>query len=86
MGTQVVPVRLGKNVLENIDLLVKIGIFSSRSEALRELVKLGLENLKEYVEIASAVEELFKLEESKGDIPLKLNGALKQLLEERSRF
>ena len=86
MCTQVVPVRLDRDVLRNIDSLVRLGIFSSRSEALRELIKLGLKSLKEYADIARAVEELFKFEESEGKLPVELRGALKELLEERGRF
>jgi hypothetical protein len=36
--------------------------------------------------IAEAVNKLFELEKEEGDIPVKLGGALKQLLGERERF
>ncbi len=86
MSSQVVPVRLDRKLLESIDLLVRFGIFNSRSEALRELIKLGLNRLEEYIEVIKAVEELFRIEEEEGDIPIKLPGALKQFLKERGRF
>jgi len=83
---QVVPVRLDREVLEFIDMLVKLGVFSSRSEALRELIKAGMKEFKLVIDVVKAVEKLFELEREEGDIPIKLDGALKQLLEERGRF
>ncbi len=86
MGSRVIPVRLDRETIEFIDMLVKMGIFSSRSEALRELVKIGIENLKGIKAVMEGVEKLIELEKREGDIPIKLPGALKQLLEERERF
>ena len=62
-------------------MLVELEVFSSRSGALRELIEAGLDSYKSVVRIAKAVEKLFELE--KGDTLVKLNGALKQLPEER---
>jgi len=42
VGSKVVPVRLGEDELKKIDELVKHGVFRSRSEAIRELVRLGV--------------------------------------------
>ena len=86
MCSQVVPVRLDRELLEFIDTLVRLGVFRSRSEALRELVSLGLEGFKWVPKVVKAVEKLFELEQKEGDIPVRLNGALRQLLEERGRF
>lgn len=86
MSTVVVPVRLKSRDLEQIDQLIELGIFKSRSEALRELIKLGIENLRHIAETSRALEKLFKLEKSEGRIPISLNGATKQLLKERERI
>ena len=86
MGGQVVPVRLDREVLELIDMLVRLGIYSSRSEALRELIKIGVREFRWAAKVAEAVEKLFELEKEEGDIPIRLEGALRQLLEERGRF
>ncbi len=86
MGGQVVPVRLDREMLEFIDMLVKLGVYGSRSEALRELIKIGVGEFKWVAKVAEAAEKLFELEREEGDIPIKLEGALKQLLEERGRF
>ena len=85
VGSQVIPLRISKEVLEAVDKLVKLGVFSSRSEALRELIKAGLRNYEELARIAKGVEILFRIEKEKGGIPISLDGALSELLEERKR-
>ena len=86
MGSQVVPIRLKREVLAFIDTLVKLGVYKSRSEALRELIEAGVEELQWTGKVFEAVEELFEIEREEGDVPVKLEGALRQLLEERGRF
>jgi len=86
MGSRTIPVRLEKSDLREVDLLVKLGVFSSRSEALRELIRLGVKNLNDVADVASALKKLFELEKAEGDVPLKLPGATKHLLAERDRF
>ncbi|HDN76008.1 MAG: CopG family transcriptional regulator [Thermoprotei archaeon] len=86
MGSQVVPLRIDAETLEIIDKLVKLGVFSSRSEALRELIKVGIEHYKDLARIVRGVEKLFEIEKEEKEIPVRLDGALKQLLEERGRF
>ncbi|MEM3689545.1 MAG: ribbon-helix-helix domain-containing protein [Thermofilum sp.] len=78
------PVRLGEDELKKIDVLVKYGVFRSRSEAIRELVRLGVK-LAYVSEVLEAVERLFELEKVEGRIPVELGGATRQLLEERER-
>ena len=83
---RVVPVRLDNDVIGFIDMLVELGVYNSRSEALRDLVKIGMEELKWMAKVNKAVDKLFKLEEEVDGIPVKIEGGLKQLLEERGRF
>lgn len=83
---QVIPLRLSEEELMRIDMLVKMGVFSSRSEALRELIRLGIKNLEDIINMVQAVDKLFKLEKEEGDIPIKLPHIAKQLLVERDRF
>jgi len=78
-----VPLRLDWEALESIDMLVELGASSSRSEALRELVEAGISSYRGLARVAKAVEKLFELERREGDIPVRLAGALRQLLEER---
>ena len=84
--TRVVPVRLDDDVIGFIDMLVDLGIYSSRSMALRELVRMGMEEFRWMANVEEAVEKLFKLEEEMGGIPIKIEGGLEQLLAERGRF
>lgn len=86
MGSQVVPLRLDPETLELIDKLVELGVFSSRSEALRELIRAGIERYESLVRVAGAVDKLLEMEKREGDIPVRLAGALGQLLKERGRF
>ncbi|MGB9759543.1 MAG: ribbon-helix-helix domain-containing protein [Thermoproteota archaeon] len=85
MVSRIIPVRLKEQELKQIDQLVEHGIFQSRSEAIRELIRLGIENLSYLSEVSRALEKLFELEETEGKIPINLGGATKQLLEERER-
>lgn len=43
--TETVPVRMDRDMLESLDLLVKTGLYPNRSEAIRELMKKGFDSL-----------------------------------------
>lgn len=83
MVTKIIPVRLKERELEQIDQLVEYGIFQSRSEAIREPIRLGAENLTYLSEVSKALEKIFELEKVEGKIPIDLSGATKQLLKGR---
>jgi Arc/MetJ-type ribon-helix-helix transcriptional regulator len=83
MVTKIVPIRLKEEELKQIDELVEYGIFQSRSEAIRELIKIGIDNLTYLSEVFDAVKKLFELEKIEGKIPIDLSGATEQLLRER---
>ncbi len=83
MGTKVVPLRLNEEILRAIDMLIELGVFSSRSEALRELIKTGMKDYEKLARIAKGVEKLFEIEKEMGEIPIKLDGATKELLKDR---
>jgi len=85
MSSRVVPVRLDQETLESIDLLVELGVFKSRSEAVRALVKIGIEELNDLAVIVDACEKLFELERRLGDIPIRFRGGFKELIEMRER-
>jgi Arc/MetJ-type ribon-helix-helix transcriptional regulator len=82
MSTKVIPVRLREQELKQIDQLVEYGVFRSRSEAIREIIKLGIE-IAHLSEVFRAVDKLFELERMEGRIPIDLSGATQQLLKER---
>ncbi|MCD6480439.1 hypothetical protein J7L65_06645 [Candidatus Bathyarchaeota archaeon] len=61
---------------------MRSGVFRSRSEALRMLIRLSPKDL---MEVSEALKRLFELE-GEEDIPIRLDGALRMLLSERCRF
>jgi hypothetical protein len=67
MGSRVVALRLDDETLELIG----------------EIVRAGAEKFSGIAGIVEAVEELFELEKGLGDIPVRLDGALKRLLDDR---
>lgn len=83
MVTKKISIRLKEQELKQIDQLIEYGIFKSRSEAIRELIRLGAENLTYLSEVSKALEKMFELEKAEGKIPIDLSGATKQLLKER---
>jgi Arc/MetJ-type ribon-helix-helix transcriptional regulator len=77
---------LDPELLEEVDALVRAGVYASRSEAIRALVEAGLEKIRRARLIAEAVEKLFELERREGKPPIELRRGLRQLLEERERI
>lgn len=53
--TETIPVRLNRETVETIDLLVKTGLYTNRSEAIRELMKRGLESQEEIKQLGKLV-------------------------------
>ncbi len=76
---KVVPVRIDDKKLKLIDLLVKSGVYKSRSEALRKILEIGLEKIDADIEylrkIDKIVDEIMNLE-------LNFGGMLRKSLEE----
>ena len=66
MGSRIVPVRLDDDLLKLVDELVRLGIYSSRSEALRDLVRIGARYVKRIHVVAETVDKLFELEREEG--------------------
>ncbi len=65
---------------------MEMGVYESRSEALRDLIRISAENMKRAKLIAEAMVSLFRMEEKIRDIPVRLESALEKLLAERGRF
>ncbi len=53
--TEIVPVRIDKETLDTLNLFVTLGFYRSRSEAIRELMKKGLEARDEVKELGRMV-------------------------------
>jgi len=60
---RVIPLRLDNEVLRFVDMLIDLGVYSSRSEALRDLIKIGIEEYRWMTRVYEAIEKLFKLED-----------------------
>jgi len=75
--SEVIPVRLKKEVIKEVDELVKLGLFSSRNEALNFLISQGLREV-----------DLLKIEMERAKevkLPL-LDKTLEDFLKERDKF
>jgi Arc/MetJ-type ribon-helix-helix transcriptional regulator len=60
--TETIPVRLNRETVETIDLLVKTGLYSNRSEAIRELMKRGLNSQEELQQLGKLVKIIRNLD------------------------
>jgi len=75
--SEVIPVRLKKEIIRQIDELIKLGLFSSRNEALNFLIVQGLKEIEVFKE------EIEKAK--KAQLPL-IDKTLEDFLKERDRF
>jgi len=76
MGSKTVSTGIEQETLDAVDALVKLGIFKSRSEALKILIKIGLSSVGDVVNVVRISERLFELERTLGYIPVRLGGGL----------
>jgi hypothetical protein len=79
-------VTIEQETLDAVDALVRLGIFKSRSEALKILIRIGLSSVGDVVNVVKISERLFELERTLGYIPVRLDGGFKDLMEMRERF
>jgi len=75
--SEVIPVRLKKEIIRQIDELIKLGLFSSRNEALNFLIVQGLKEIEVFKE---EIEKAKKVQ-----LPL-IDKTLEDFLKERYRF
>lgn len=62
--TETIPVRLSRETVETIDLFVKAGLYSNRSEAIRELMKRGLDSQEELKQLGKLVKIIQRLDDA----------------------
>ncbi|MBO3833011.1 MAG: ribbon-helix-helix protein, CopG family [Candidatus Brockarchaeota archaeon] len=90
MAPKVIPIKLGDELVENIDELVKKGLFRSRNEAIRRILNIGLTTFSRESDrkkaIAVTVNRLLLLDKKLGQSPVSLKGIRSQLLEARERL
>jgi hypothetical protein len=79
-------VTIEQETLDAVDALVRLGIFKSRSKALKILIRIGLSSVGDVVNVVKISERLFELERTLGYIPVRLDGGFKDLMEMRERF
>ena len=83
----VVPVKLDKRTIKLIDALVDIGMFRSRNEAIRELIKSGMGAIYEPIFNARIVEIVSEMLNFKDAVEITAKEeAWKIVSKERERF
>jgi Arc/MetJ-type ribon-helix-helix transcriptional regulator len=65
--TETIPVRLDRETVDTLDLLVKTGLYRNRSEAIRELMKRGLDSKEELKKLGKLV-KLIQTMDSNGKL------------------
>jgi Arc/MetJ-type ribon-helix-helix transcriptional regulator len=65
--TETIPVRLDRETLETLDLFVKSGLYRNRSDAIRELMKRGLDS-QEGLRKLGRIVKLIQTLDSKGKL------------------
>lgn len=60
--TETIPVRLDRETIETLDLFVKTGLYRNRSDAIRELMKKGLNSQNELKQLGHIVKLIHKLD------------------------
>lgn len=72
----VVPIRLSRQDARKLDLLVKLGIYRNRTEAMRAMIQAGAdEQVGRYLmneKVLKALDELLEYEKSHGKNPLHI--------------
>jgi len=63
--TETVPVRIDKEILDTLDLFVKLGFYKNRSDAIRELMKKGMEAREEAKELGRIVKIVERLDSTR---------------------
>jgi len=74
MAMTVVPIRLSRQDARKLDLLVKLGLYNSRTEAMRAMIQAAAdEQLNRYMlndRVREALNELLQAEKRHGENPL----------------
>jgi Arc/MetJ-type ribon-helix-helix transcriptional regulator len=76
MTMTVVPIRLSRQDARKLDLLVKLGLYNSRTEAMRAMIQATAdEQLNRYMlndRVKEALNELLQAEKRNGENPLHI--------------
>ena len=76
MAMAVVPIRLSREDARKLDLLVRLGLYNSRTEAMRAMIQATAdEQLNRYMlndRVKRALDELLQAEKQHGENPLRV--------------
>jgi len=76
MAMTVVPIRLSRQDARKLDLLVRLGLYDSRTEAMRAMIQASAdEQLSRYMlndRVKEALNELLEVEKRHGENPLRI--------------
>jgi Arc/MetJ-type ribon-helix-helix transcriptional regulator len=76
MAMTVVPIRLSRQDARKLDLLVRLGLYDSRTEAMRAMIQATAdEQLNRYMlndRVKEALNELLQAEKQRGENPLRI--------------
>ena len=76
MAMTVVPIRLSRQDARKLDLLVRLGLYNSRTEAMRAMIHATAdEQLNRYMlndRVKEALNELLQAEKRQGENPLRI--------------
>ncbi|MFZ8795132.1 MAG: ribbon-helix-helix domain-containing protein [Acidilobaceae archaeon] len=78
-------VTIEQETLDAVGAFVRLGVFKSRSEALKTLIRIGLSSVGDAANIVKISDRLFEPERTLGYIPVRLDGGFKDLMEMRMR-
>jgi Arc/MetJ-type ribon-helix-helix transcriptional regulator len=76
---KVVPVRLDDRKLKDLDMLVKVGIYKNRSDALRKIIENGMRKVEAEIEYLKKIDVIV---DRIIDSDLNFGGVLRKSLEE----
>jgi Arc/MetJ-type ribon-helix-helix transcriptional regulator len=76
---KVVPVRLDDRKLKDLDMLVKVGIYKNRSDALRKIIENGMRKVEAEIEYLKKIDAIV---DRIIDSDLNFGGVLRKSLEE----
>ena len=87
MKRKTLSLRIDVDVIEFIDTLVKLGFYTDRDKALREMIKLGKERLygEVMLKISNIVDKIIKFEEKAGEQAINASGLRKLIISERDQ-
>ncbi len=59
--SKIISVKVEDKIVEQIDVLIEMGLYGNRSEVLRDIIKKGLEKVYEEIEYREKIEKIVKI-------------------------